>query len=107
MAYIDDIMRAHPEWPRQIKHGEYAGVLSGVQPLLAGEEAPIYRFPGGECVGVDYEVAAVRFPVKKGVTGIAYCGFCDTELSGNQGVDMPEVCPACHEGVDWSAWREV
>ena len=27
MAYIDDIMRAHPNWPRRIRHGEYVGVL--------------------------------------------------------------------------------
>lgn len=105
-SYIDQIMEEYPHWPRHIRHGEYIGVLSGVQPLTAGEAAPLYRFPGGECVGVDYEVAAVRLPAKEDDYGIVHCGGCGAPILCNECGDMPDVCPACHEGVDWSAWEE-
>jgi hypothetical protein len=35
---------------RIIAHGGYEAVLCGVQPLLEGQQSPIYRFPGGPCV---------------------------------------------------------
>lgn len=105
MAYIDDIMRAHPEWPLRIRHGEYVGVLIDVQPLLDGDAAPIYRFPGGDAVGVDYDTAAVRLRPYDD-DGVVRCGVCGAELLCNECGDMPGVCPACHEGVDWSAWEE-
>lgn len=106
-SYIDEIMEANPRWPRRIRHGEYIGVLIGVQPLLGGCAAPIYRFPGGDAVGVDYETAAVRVPAKEDEHGVVHCGSCGADLLCNDCGDMPEVCPACHEGVDWSAWKET
>lgn len=106
MAYIDDVMAAFPRWPRRIKHGEYVGVLIDVQPLLEGRSAPIYRFPGGDAVGVDYETAAVRVPAKEDDFGVIHCGSCGAPLLCDECGDMPDVCPACHEGVDWSAWEE-
>ena len=104
-SYIERIMEAHPEWPRRIKHGDYIGVLSGAQPLLEGESAPLYRFPGGECVGVDFELPAVRTPAKDAGLGLACCGECGAELLCNEFGDMPDVCPVCHEGIDWSEYR--
>lgn len=104
-SYIELVMEVHPDWPRRIRHGEYVGVLSGVQSLLGGDAAPLYRFPGGECVGIDYELSAVRLPEKEGDDGMVRCGGCGTELLCNEFGDMPDVCPACHEGVDWSAWE--
>lgn len=106
MAYIDDIMRAHPKWPRRIRHGEYIGVLINVQPLLGGEAAPIYRFSGGDAVGVDYNTAAVRVPAKEDDFGVVHCGSCGAELLCNACGDMPDICPVCHEGVDWFEWSE-
>lgn len=106
-SYIEQVMEAHPDWPRRIRHGEYVGVLSGFQPLLGGDAAPLYRFPGGECVGVDYEVSAVRLPAKKGKNGMVCCGGCGAELLCNEFGGMPDVCPACHEGVDLSAREEL
>lgn len=107
MSYIDDIMRAHPEWPRHIRHGEYVGVLIDVQPLLEGEAAPIYRFPGGDAVGFGYEAGAVRFPAKEDEYGMVHCGSCGAELLCDGNGEMPSVCPGCHEGVDWSAFEEA
>lgn len=106
-SYIDEIIEANPCWPRRIRHGEYIGVLIGVQPLLGGRAAPIYRFPGGDAVGVDYETTAVRVPAKEDEHGVVHCGSCGADLLCNDCGDMPEVCPACHEGIDWSAWEET
>lgn len=97
MAYIDDVMKAYPQWPRHIRHGEFTGVLCGVQPLLEGRTAPIYRFPGGECVGVDYETTAVRISVKEDVHGLTCCGSCGTALLCIE----RDICPVCHEGIKW------
>lgn len=104
-SYIEQIMEAHPNWPRRIRHGEYVGVLIDVQPLLEGRAAPIYRFPGGDAVGVDYEMAAVRLPAQDGGHGIVRCGGCGAALLCNEFGDMPDVCPVCHEAVDWLAWN--
>lgn len=103
MACIDDIMRAHPEWPRRIRHGEYVGVLIDIQPLLEGQAAPIYRFHGGDAVGVDYEVAAVRVRPYRD-SGVVRCGACGADLISDSG-NFSDVCPACHEGVDWSGLK--
>ena len=82
---------------------EDTGVLSGIQPLLDGEVAPLYRFPGGQCVGTDYKTTAVRiFPVENEV-GVICCGACGAELICDTCGDMPDVCRVCHEGIDWSA----
>lgn len=105
-SYIERIMEEHPRWPRRIKHGEYVGVLIDIQPLLEGRSAPIYRFPGGDAVGVDYETTAVRVPAKEDDFGIVHCGNCGAALLCDECGDMSDVCPACHEGVDWSAWEE-
>jgi hypothetical protein len=47
-AYIDRLRTMYPF--RIIAHGGYEAVLCGVQPLLEGQQSPIYRFPGGPCV---------------------------------------------------------
>lgn len=105
MNYIECIMARYPHWPRRIRHGEYIGVLCGVQPLLDGDAAPIYRFNGGTVVGVDYEVTAVRVPAQEDDFGIVHCGSCGATLLCNQYGNMPGVCPACHEGIDWSEFE--
>ena len=39
------------KYPYHIKaHGGHDAYLIGEQPLLEGRAAPIYRFPGGDCV---------------------------------------------------------
>lgn len=106
MSYIDKIMQAYPEWPLHIRHGEYIGVLIDVQPLLEGCAAPIYRFTGGDSVGLDYKDAAVRVPAKKDDSGIVRCGNCGAPFLCTECGDMPDVCPACHEGVYWSTWKK-
>lgn len=47
-AYID---RLRTQYPFRIKRVSepYEAVLVGVQPLLEGQDFPIYRFPGGDC----------------------------------------------------------
>lgn len=104
-TYLEKIYEDHPNWPRHIRHGEYTGVLSGVQPLCGGDAAPLYRFLSGECVCVDYEVCAVRYPAKEDDFGIIHCGDCGTLLRCDECGDMPNVCPVCHEGVDWNKWK--
>jgi hypothetical protein len=47
-AYIDRLRTQYPF--RIVAHGGYEAVLCGVQPLLEGQQAPIYRFPGGPSV---------------------------------------------------------
>ena len=48
------------KYPRVIKaHGGYRAYFVGIQPLLEGKEAPIYRFPGGECVVFDGEIEEI------------------------------------------------
>ena len=103
-SYLEKIYETYPDWPRRIRHGEYIGILSGIQPLSGGEAAPIYRFPGGECVGVDYKIAAVRIPALENEAGVVYCKACGAELLCNSCGDMPDVCPICHEGIEWSMW---
>ena len=35
-------------WKLEVWHGEYKGVLCGVQPMNHGQDPlPLYRFPGG------------------------------------------------------------
>lgn len=99
MNYIESIMARYPRWPRRIRHGEYIGVLSGVQPLLDGDAAPLYRFPGGECVGDLHNVVRTK-PADDG--GLFRCGCCGAEILCDAYGDMPDLCPVCHEGIDWS-----
>lgn len=48
------------KYPRVIKaHGGYRAYFVGVQPLLEGREAPIYRFPGGDAVVFDSEIEEI------------------------------------------------
>jgi hypothetical protein len=48
------------KYPRVIKaHGGYRAYFVGIQPLLEGKEAPIYRFPGGDCVVFDGEIEEI------------------------------------------------
>lgn len=103
-SYIEQVMEAHPTWPRRVLHGEYVGILSGVQPLLGGEAAPLYRFPGGECMGSGSEQVVRTMPIDEG--GEVKCGCCGGVLLCNIYGDMPEICPCCHEGVDWSPWED-
>lgn len=101
MTNLEKIYEAHPDWPRHIRHGEDTGVLSGIQPLLDGEVAPLYRFPGGQCVGTDYKITAVRVSPMENEVGMICCGACGAELICDACGDMPDVCPVCHEGIDW------
>lgn len=103
-SYIEQIMETYPTWPRRILHGEYVGILSGVQPLLDGEAAPLYRFPGGECMGSGGETVVRTEALDE--DGEVKCGCCGEVLLCNEHGDMPDICPACHEGVDWSGWGE-
>jgi hypothetical protein len=49
-----------PKYPRVIKtHGGYTAYLVGIQPLLEGEEVPIYRFPGGVCIVFENEIEKI------------------------------------------------
>lgn len=48
-AYIDRLRVKYPFRICRISEPEFEAVLVGVQPLLYGEEIPIYRFPGGSC----------------------------------------------------------
>ena len=43
-AYID---RLRTKYPFRIKCHGYEATLYGVQPLVDGQDMPIYRFPGG------------------------------------------------------------
>lgn len=102
MNYIERVMAKYPNWPRRIRHGDYIGVLSGVQPLLDGEVAPLYRFPGGECMG-DPRDAVRTLPVDG--HGLLRCGCCGAEILCDAAGDMPDLCPVCREGVDWSGFE--
>ena len=102
--FIERVMERYPNWPRRIRHGEYIGVISGVQPLLGGDAAPLYRFPGGECVGDPADIVRTA-PVED--AGELFCGRGGALLACSVTGDMPELCPVCHEGIDWSAWEEV
>ncbi len=49
-AYIDKLRTKYPFRIRRVSEPEYEAVLCGIQPLLEGQEEPIYLFPGGTCV---------------------------------------------------------
>ena len=102
-SYIERVMEEHPNWPRRVWHGEYIGVLSGAAPLGGGEYAALYRFPGGECHA--FGAPAVRTPPTE-EDGAIKCGCCGGGLLRDKYGKLPDLCPACHEGVDWSAWEE-
>lgn len=55
MSYIEDLS-ARYGWPVKIHSRGFDAYLSGVQPLLHGEVAAIYRFPGGESIVFDDEL---------------------------------------------------
>jgi hypothetical protein len=55
-AYID---RLRTKYPFRIFARGYEAVLCGVQPLLEGQETPIYRFPGGDSLVDDVEIKNV------------------------------------------------
>ena len=48
--YIDDLRKKYPFRIRRSCEPQYEAVLCDIQPLLDGDEEPIYRFPGGPCV---------------------------------------------------------
>lgn len=48
-AYIDRLRTKYPFRICRTSEPQYEAVLCGVQPLLGGQEIPIYRFPGGDC----------------------------------------------------------
>lgn len=54
-AYIDRLRTKYPFCICRKSEPEYRAVLKGVQPLLEGQEVPIYRFPGGECCQDPFE----------------------------------------------------
>lgn len=47
--YIDRLRTKYPFRICREFEPEYTAVLVGVQPLLDGQEMPIYRFAGGDC----------------------------------------------------------
>ena len=47
--YIDRLRVKYPFRIRRASEPEYEAILCGVQPLLEGQEMPVYRFPGGPC----------------------------------------------------------
>lgn len=47
--YIDRLRVKYPFRICRVSEPEYEAVLVSVQPLLEGQEIPIYRFPGGDC----------------------------------------------------------
>ena len=55
-AYID---RLRTKYPFRIHARGYDACLVGVQPLLDGQETPIYRFPGGDSLVDDRELTNV------------------------------------------------
>lgn len=54
-AYIDRLRVKYPFRIRRKSEPEYEAVLCGVQPLLEGQEVPIYRFAGGDCCQDPFE----------------------------------------------------
>lgn len=48
-AYIDRLRTKYPFRICRKFEPEHEGVLIGVQTLMDGQHAPIYRFPGGMC----------------------------------------------------------
>lgn len=48
-AYIDRLRVKYPFRICRETEPEYTAVLCGVQPLLDGQEMPLYRFSGGVC----------------------------------------------------------
>jgi len=47
--YIDRLRTKYPFRICRKSEPDYQAVLCGVQPLLEGQEVPLYRFPGGVC----------------------------------------------------------
>ena len=50
-------VKAAKEYPKYIDRDGYTGVFVRVDPGADGEEIPIYRFPGGESMADDSEIA--------------------------------------------------
>lgn len=49
MSYVEELSAKYG-WPLIIHSRGYDAYLVNIQPLLHGEVAPIYRWPGGDCV---------------------------------------------------------
>lgn len=47
--WIDRLRTKYPFRICRTSEPQYEAVLIGVQPLLEGQEMPIYRFEGGDC----------------------------------------------------------
>ncbi|MBE6725139.1 MAG: hypothetical protein E7576_08125 [Ruminococcaceae bacterium] len=47
--YIDRLRVRYPFRIRRTSEPQNEAVLVGIQPLLEGQEFPLYRFPGGVC----------------------------------------------------------
>lgn len=62
-AYIDRLRTKYPFRICRTFEPQYEGTLIGVQPLIDGQETPIYRFPGGD---------AVVEPIEPGITIIEW-----------------------------------
>lgn len=54
-TYIDRLRTKYPFRICRSAEPEYEAVLVAVQPLLEGQEIPIYRFPGGDCCQDPFE----------------------------------------------------
>lgn len=55
MNKIDELRKKYPLRICRMSEPQYKAVLVGVQPLLDGDEVPIYRFPGGTCCQDPFE----------------------------------------------------
>ena len=59
MSFAEDLSSRYG-WPLKIHARGYDAYLTDVQPLLDGEVAPIYRFPGGETIVSESELLESR-----------------------------------------------
>lgn len=53
--YIDRLRVKYPFRICRTFEPQFEAVLCGIQPLLEGQEVPIYRFPGGDCCQNPFE----------------------------------------------------
>lgn len=55
MNYVEELSAKYG-WPLKIHSRGYDAYLVGIQPLVDGDAAPIYRWPGGDSVAGDDEI---------------------------------------------------
>ncbi len=60
-SYVEQLHEKYG-WPPRIRARGYEAALIGLQPLVEGRVAPIYRFPGGDSLVSDCEMVPVDGP---------------------------------------------